>query len=57
MVLGVISNLRRDMNELCKQLGLEPYLSFCITSAEAGAEKTPCSCVSRCSKACKGQCV
>ena len=39
IVLGVISNLRRDMKELCKQLGLEPYLSFCITSAEAGAEK------------------
>ena len=39
IVLGVISNLRRDMKVLCKQLGLEPYLDLCVTSAEAGAEK------------------
>ena len=39
IILGVISNLRRDMDALCRELGLEPYLSFCVTSAEAGAEK------------------
>lgn len=39
IILGVISNLRRNMDDLCKQLGLDPYLDFCITSAEAGAEK------------------
>ena len=39
IVLGVISNLRQDMGELCKQLRLEPYLDFCVTSSEAGAEK------------------
>ena len=39
IVLGVISNLRRDMGELCKQLRLKPYLDFCVTSWEAGAEK------------------
>ena len=37
--LGVLSNLRRDMGPLCKQLGMAPYLDFCINSAEAGAEK------------------
>lgn len=37
--LGVLSNLRRDMSELCERLGLAPYLDFCISSAEAGAEK------------------
>ena len=37
--LGVLSNLRRDMGPLCKQLGISPYLDFCINSAEAGAEK------------------
>ena len=37
--LGVLSNLRRDMSQLCQRLGLDPYLDFCISSAEAGAEK------------------
>lgn len=37
--LGVLSNLRRDMSELCQRLGLAPYLDFCISAAEAGAEK------------------
>ena len=37
--LGVLSNLRRDMNELCQRLGLSPYLDFSISSAEAGADK------------------
>jgi HAD superfamily hydrolase (TIGR01549 family) len=39
ITLGVISNLRQDMDQLCRKLGLEPYLNFCVTSAEAGAEK------------------
>lgn len=39
IILGVISNLRRDMGGLCEQLGLSPYLDFCVTSADAGAEK------------------
>ena len=37
--MGILSNLRRDMNSLCQRLGLTPYLDFCINSAEAGAEK------------------
>ncbi len=37
--LGVLSNLRRDMEELCQRLGLSPYLDFCISPVEAGAEK------------------
>ena len=37
--LGVISNLRRDMDQLCLNLGLAPYLEFCITAADAGVEK------------------
>ena len=39
VVTGVISNLRRDMTGLCKELGLSPYLDFAVTSAEVGAEK------------------
>ena len=37
--LGVISNLRRDMDQLCGNLGMAPYLDFCLTSAEIGVEK------------------
>ena len=37
--LGVLSNLRRDMELLCQQLGLSHYLDFCISSSQAGAEK------------------
>ena len=37
--LGVLSNLRRDMENTCSNLGMAPYLDFCINSEEAGAEK------------------
>ena len=37
--IGVISNLRRDMYQLCADLRMAPYLDFCLTSAEAGVEK------------------
>ena len=39
IIMGVISNLRSDMRELCEQLGLTPYLNFFVTSTDAGAEK------------------
>ena len=38
-LLGVVSNLRRDMDELCRQVGLAPYLDFCVSPIDAGAEK------------------
>ena len=37
--IGVLSNLRRDMDPLCQSLGFSPYLDFYINSSEAGAEK------------------
>ena len=37
--LGVLSNLRRDINQICRQLGLNRYLDFWVTPLEAGAEK------------------
>ena len=37
--LGILSNLRRDMGPLCQRLGLAPYLDFCVSSSETGAEK------------------
>ena len=39
ITLGVISNLRRDMDNLCEELGLAPYVNFTVTASEAGAEK------------------
>ncbi len=38
-VLGVVSNLRRDMDALSKRLKLEGILDFYITSADVGSEK------------------
>ena len=37
--LGVVSNLRRDMDQLCQRLGLAPYLDFCVNSVQAGWDK------------------
>lgn len=36
---GLITNLNRDVWELCEKLGLAPHLDFTVTSDEAGAEK------------------
>jgi len=37
--VGVITNLRRDLEELCQRVGLSPYLDFMVGSEEAGMEK------------------
>ena len=37
--LGVLSNLRREMAPMFSELGMTPYLDFCINSQEVGAEK------------------
>lgn len=37
--LGVLSNLRRDVDLMCQRLGLSPYLDFCINAADVGSEK------------------
>ena len=39
LALGVLSNLRGDIDSLRHKLGLDSYLSFFLTSSEAGAEK------------------
>jgi HAD superfamily hydrolase (TIGR01549 family) len=38
-LLGMITNLSTDMNPICRELGLEPYLNFVVTSGEVGADK------------------
>jgi putative hydrolase of the HAD superfamily len=37
--LGIISNLRSDMLQICQRLGIGPYVDFVINSAEVGSEK------------------
>lgn len=39
LILGLISNIKRDPQQLCESLGLSLYLDFAITSQEVGAEK------------------
>ncbi len=39
LTLGLLTNLNRDINSICRELGMEPYLDFTVTSAEVGAEK------------------
>jgi len=39
LILGLLTNLDRDMAAICRQLGLESYLDFVVTSEEAGSDK------------------
>ena len=39
LILGLLTNLDSDMAPICRDLGLESYLDFVVTSKEAGADK------------------
>ena len=39
LVLGLLTNLRQDVDSICRELGMDTYLDFTVTSAEVGAEK------------------
>lgn len=39
LILGLISNIDRDIIPFCQDLGIAPYLAFVVTSQEAGADK------------------
>ncbi|MBI4285076.1 MAG: HAD-IA family hydrolase [Chloroflexi bacterium] len=39
LVLGMITNMPRDMAAICNAVGLSPYLDFFVTPQEAGADK------------------
>jgi len=38
-ILGLLTNLDKDMTPICRELGLEPYINFTVTSTEVGADK------------------
>ncbi len=39
LILGLLTNLDRDMKPICRELGLEPYINFVVTSGEVGVDK------------------
>jgi REG-2-like HAD superfamily hydrolase len=39
LTIGLISNVAQDMEHVYKELGIQPYLSFKVTSAEVGYDK------------------
>jgi len=39
LVIGLISNIERDILPICQELGLAPYLDVIVTPVEAGADK------------------
>ncbi len=38
-IVGLVTNLREDINAHCRRLGLEPYLNFALTSEMVGFPK------------------
>jgi putative hydrolase of the HAD superfamily len=39
LILGLITNLHKDVDIILSKLGLDPYLDFVVTSREVGADK------------------
>jgi len=39
LILGILTNYDRNMEPICQELGLQPYINFTVTSKEAGADK------------------
>ena len=39
LIIGILTNLDRDMTPLCHELGLDKYVDFVITTSEVGADK------------------
>jgi HAD superfamily hydrolase (TIGR01549 family) len=39
LIIGILTNLDRDMTPLCRELGLDKYVDFVITTSEVGADK------------------
>ena len=39
LILGLLTNLDRDVDSICRGLGLEPYFDFIVTSGQVDADK------------------
>ncbi|MFC1989161.1 HAD family hydrolase [Chloroflexota bacterium] len=38
-ITGLLTNLKKDMKPICRELGIDPYLNFTVTSGELGFDK------------------
>lgn len=38
-IVGIISNINLKMDSIMKELGIQSYVNFCVTSQDVGAEK------------------
>ena len=38
-MVGLLTNIHQGINDICKELGLEPYMDVIVSSGEAGADK------------------
>lgn len=39
LIVGLITSLTKDMNLICRDLGLAPYIDFVVTAKEVGSNK------------------
>lgn len=39
LTTGLLTNLQSEINTMCKELGIAPYIDFTVTSGEVGADK------------------
>ena len=39
LIIGILTNLDRDMKPLCRELGIEKYVNVIVTSGEIGVDK------------------
>jgi putative hydrolase of the HAD superfamily len=39
LTIGLLTNLQREIDSMCRELGIAPYIDFTVTSGEVGADK------------------
>jgi len=39
LILGLVTNLTKEIGPICQKLGIAPYFNFIVSSEEAGADK------------------
>lgn len=39
LTIGLLTNIHRGISDICKELGLEPFMDVIVSSGEAGADK------------------
>jgi len=39
LTIGLLTNLQHEIDSMCRELGIAPYIDFTVTSGEVGADK------------------